>query len=226
MKNFALLLLLWMGVPACAPLPSLPADRVVVLYSVRDDDALTRPACAEQKGCQAMTLESFACTPEVESAQTVIVTGHSLPPLYLHQSPEALARVLRCLQPQLVVLDTCYGFSAPLLDAMLQQGLAPLILGATYRLPPEGLRYDGRFFARGLSAHERAALVDTRSGAHLSRWQADAGQLSSSLTEARSWSREELTRHLQRVRPNLVRVPLVGTEERVLELVAPERFRP
>jgi hypothetical protein len=225
MKNSLLFLMLWLGMPCCAPPPPPPADRVVVLHSAQDDDALTLPAC-EEEGCQLVELESFACTPEVAPAQTVIVTGHSMPPLYVHHSPEALARVLRCFQPELVVLDTCYGFSIPLLDAMLQQGLAPLVLGATYRLPPEGLRYDARFFARGLSAHDRANHVDTRSGAHLSRWQSDAGQLSSSRAEAQSWPREKLTRHLQRVHPNLVQVPLAGTGESVLELVAPDRFRP
>ena len=224
MKTTVLLMLcLWM--PACAPRPTPPADRVVVLYSAKDDAALSRPDCAKE-GCQAVELESFECSRGMSPARTVIVTGHSLPPVYVHHSPEALARVLRCLQPELVILDTCYGFSTPLLDAILQQGLTPLVLGATYRLPPDGLRYDARFFAPGLSAHERATHVQTRGGSPLVRWQVDARQLSDSRAEARSWSHAELMQHLQRVRPNLVRVPLAATGESVLELVAPERFRP
>lgn len=225
MKTSAPLLMLWLLATSCTRPPTLPSDRVVVLYSAQDDDSLTPPPCATGD-CQAVELESFTCSREMSPARTVIVTGHSLPPVYVHQSPEALARVLRCLQPELVVLDTCYGFSTPLLDALLQEGLTPLVLGATYRLPPEGLRYDARFFAQGLSAHERAAHVGTRSGAPLARWQMDAGQLSSSRAEARAWPRSKLVQNLQRVQPNLVRVPLAQTGESVLELVAPERFRP
>ncbi|HEX2572984.1 MAG TPA: hypothetical protein VH877_25755 [Polyangia bacterium] len=194
---------------------------IVVLYSKRDPPAF-HTTCAAGP-CRFVALEDFTCS-SVVPAQAMIVTGHSTPPMYLGSEADDIARVVRCYAPELVVLDTCYGFSLPLVEKLAELRPGMLLLGPTYQLPPQGLVYEEAFFG-GRSAAERAQGVHTRSGARLERWVSDPRRLAEVRRQTERWDRATLTARLQRRHPNLVRVDIPGSHVVTLMPVAPERFR-
>ena len=198
--------------------------RIVSVFSRADAAPLRQSPCPPGSStCTVVALEDFAC-PRDAAAEVLIVTGHSMPPVYLHHGPEALARVADCYRPELVVLDTCYGFSLPLLDALADALPGALVVGTTYKLPPEGLRYDAGFFLPSPPA-ERAERVQTRSGKPLTRWRLDAQAVRQARDTLDGWGVAELEAHLVRKLPNLVGVGLPGADATALMPVAPERFR-
>jgi hypothetical protein len=199
------------------------ARRVLVIRSEADPPDFPTP-CPHDR-CQEIMLETFSCPLFARSAEAIIFSGHSAPPVYLNHSPDSLARVVACYRPELVVLDTCYGFSSPLLGAISRVRPTALVLGATYKLPPEGLAYGDAFFDSGPAA-VRAEAIRTRSGAPLERWHADDGALRAALDDVARWDAKKLAAHLQRKLPNLVRVPLPGSNATVLVPVPGWRFAP
>ena len=205
------------------PLRVPPRDVVVVLYSAGDPAALRQLDCPEGR-CTFVSLDADPCRAGGGPAQAVIVTGHSTPPVYLGGSPQRLARAIACFEPEIVVLDTCYGFSSPLLDALAAEGQAPLMVGSTRKLPPTGLSYGARFYAGG-GAESRAADVQTRSGAPLERWRLVPRALEAAEEQASHWDRATLEARLRRLHPNLVEVDVPGSDAVLLVPVAPERFR-
>jgi hypothetical protein len=154
----------------------------------------------------------------------VVVTGHSTPPVYLGRSPEQLARTIACFRPDLVVLDTCYGFSAPLLDALSAEGIAPLVVGSTHKLPPAGLAYEAPFYASDGAAEAWAAAVRARSGSPLAVWRLDPAALRAAEERVAGWDAAALTARLRRLHPNLVEVDVGGGGPEFLALVPPQRF--
>ncbi|NNB84214.1 hypothetical protein [Corallococcus exiguus] len=200
------------------------APRVVSIFSRADALPLQQAACgAGDDACPNLALEDFDC-PRDAAAEVLIFSGHSLPPLYLHTGPEALARVAACYRPELIVLDTCYGFSLPLLEALAGAVPGALVVGATYKLPSQGLRYDADFFQPG-TADARAERFHTRSGKPLTRWRLDADALSQARDTLEAWDVDALEARLVRKLPNLVSVDLPGADAAALVPVAPERFR-
>jgi hypothetical protein len=125
--------------------------------------------------------------------------------------------VVHCLRPHLVVLDTCYGFSSPLLDELASVQTSMLVLGATFKLPPAGLVYEETFYT-AQSPQERARHVRTRSGAKLESWWTDKRALRATLETVATWKQPMLLTNLQRKFPNLVRVPIYGSEATLLVL--------
>jgi hypothetical protein len=197
----------------------------VFVLSTRADPPTLHTRCPEGR-CAYLDLEDFECPEEPPPpAEVLIVGGHSVPPEYLRAPSEAVVRVVHCLRPRLLVLDTCYGFSSPLLDALAPSQPPMLVIGATYKLPPQGLVYDDAFYT-ALSPEERARHLRTRSGAALESWWTDAEALRAALDDVAGWDVPRLTANLQRKHPNLVRVPLRGGEATLLVPVPPARFRP
>ncbi len=198
-------------------------DAVVVLYSSADPGAVRQLDCPDGR-CTFLDLEADPCGASPAAARTVVVTGHSTPPVYIGGSAARLAAAIACFEPDLVVLDTCYGFSAPLLDALAAEGVAPLVVGSTQKLPPTGLSYGERFYAGG-TALARMAEVRARSGARLARWTLAPRALRAAEEQVSRWDRDTLSSRLRRLHPNLVEVDLPDSEETLLVPVAPERFR-
>lgn len=198
------------------------AERIVVLYTCADPSEL-RTFEGPPGRCAFVALEAF--DPEaVAPAPVVVVTGHSLPPEYLHRTADEVAAAVAALDPELIVLDTCYGFSTPLLDALAAR-LSAWVVGPTVRLPLEGLDYSPRFFdPRRLPPAERARAVRTRSGAPLARMALSREHVAAIHAEVATWSPDRLERNLQRVLPNLVRVPVPDTDAVALVHVEPARF--
>lgn len=81
------------------------------------------------------------------TSDVVVVAGHSMPPLYLDGSPDALAAAVACRRPKLVVLDTCWGASLPLLEALAAKGVHARVIGASFYLPERGLSYGEAFWS-------------------------------------------------------------------------------
>jgi hypothetical protein len=218
-----LLLLLGACSPGQAPGGAAAGTaRIVSVFSRRDPPPIQQFSCAEGR-CERVALEDFSC-PWGARAEVLIVSGHSVPPVYLHDDPERLARVARCYRPGLIVLDTCYGFSLPLLEALAEEAPAALVVGATYKLPPDGLLYGEGFFQES-SAEARAAHVRTRSGKPLQQWHLDRATLRRAQRDLDTWDVSRLEAHLVRKHPNLVGVALEGSEATALVPVEPARFR-
>lgn len=202
--------LVWDGEPA------RPTYRTVIL----SDGGLPDPLACEAPDCLRLDAELRAC-PEAR-ADAVVVSGHSLPPRYLGQSPEALAAAIACFAPRLVVLDTCYGFSAPLLGALLDRGVQARVVGARRQVPKLGLTYGPAFFTAD-DPEQRSAAIGADGG--VERWTPDRAQLAAAIEATERWSKDELTAQLQRVHPNLVRAPLADSGATALVLVSKERFQ-
>ncbi|WP_147449999.1 hypothetical protein [Corallococcus carmarthensis] len=193
----------------------------MAIYSRADVAELQQSPCSDGR-CPHVDLEDFSC-PSGVRAEVLVLSGHSLPPSYLNASPEDLARVVRCYRPDLIVLDTCYGFSTPLLTALAEEAPGAWVLGSTYKLPLDGLLYDEGFFQAG-SPEQRARFVRTRSGKALELWRLDAKAMDTALEEVSRWEPAVLEARLARKHPNLVKVTLPG-EATALVPVPPERFR-
>jgi hypothetical protein len=197
---------------------------IVVLYSSQDHAELRSFDCPRARA-RSIDLRTFRSSDDHRAAETVVITGHSSPPdHYLQVSAERLAEAIACLKPTLVVADTCYGFSSPLLAAVAALSLSPMFVGPTFKLPITGLKY-GKGFHASRSADDRSLAVNTRTGVPLTRWRVDRARLSEALDDAAQWSPAKLAQGLVRVMPNLVKVPIPGSDAVVLVPVEPERFR-
>ncbi len=199
--------------------PEPPAQgRVRVLH---DATAGAGFPCAAPR-CVAGPIAEATC--QDGRFDTVVLSGHSLPPVYLEQRPERVAELIRCAGADLVVLDTCMGLSSPLLEALIGAGFDGVIVGSLDQVPGEGLVYAADF-RRATTALGRARAVALRSVAPLTVWEADPAALARARAVVDGWDAETLTDTLHWVRPNLVRVPLDDTGTTALFLVPPERFR-
>jgi predicted amidohydrolase len=141
-------------------------------------------------------------------ADTVIVSGDSRPPRYLGRSPEVLASAIAAFHPKLVVLDTCYGASSPLLDALAARTDA-WVVGAAHRIPAAGLRYQPDFFTEP-SAERRAWAVRLDPSYPLLRWRLDRPALQAAEAAVATMTPTERRRRTQALRPRLVRINLAG----------------
>jgi len=196
-----------------------------VVQIIRDGEPEVMNSTCPPEACTQVSLQGFVCHRFSERPDTVVVSGHSSPPSYLGEPPEALADALACLRPELVVLDTCYGLSAPLLDELVRHGFTPMLAGVARKLPPEGLDYSPGFFG-DVPVEQRIRLVRPRTGPPLRVFRLDPAALRMARATVDGWSVEKLLTHLERKLPNLVRVELPGTTAEILFLASPTRFRP
>lgn len=197
-----------------------PARRAYAT-ALLSDGALPDPFVCAEPGCLRLTSSASAC-PNA-SARTVVVSGHSLPPRYLDQPADALAASIACLSPELVVLDTCYGFSSPLLDALAARGLDTVVVGALHQVARRGLTYGSAFFqSEDPVTRANAVGADDET---VVRWRVDPTELTEAHRATDTWSPDELTARIKRVHPNLVFAPLADSGAKVLMLVPPARFQ-
>jgi hypothetical protein len=173
----------------------------------------------------AYAVEGFR--PTGRRARTVIVSGDSVPPRYLGCEPSGLARAIASFRPELVVLDTCYGASTPLLEALASSGVKARVVAPAYRLPLEGL-----MFAAGFSDEpdpaRRAWMVSTQPVYPLLRWTIDAAALRTAEAQLAGFGPWTLRARLKHVRPPLVELAIAGAPGpagRVLAPVPPDRLR-
>lgn len=187
---------------ADGPPPAAPPPDVVVLYS--EQAPQLRARCPEGR-CRYYPIERFTCLDARASA--VIVAGHGKPPDYLARPAVEIAAAVRCFQPELVVIDTCFGASTELLKAL--SDLDGVVVAATSLLPPSGFIYGPGFFAHG-DPRARAAAVNTLPVTELLRWRIDQAALSAVLAEVDAMDAQALGARLARRRPPTVKVELPG----------------
>lgn len=148
------------------------------------------------------------------TADTMVLIGHSAPPEHvLDRPPTEVFRRLARIQPdpELLVLDTCFGASDALIGAMLDAGLKPrTVVAYAGRVPLAGFRYADRFFND--PTIDRAARVDAISCCGdgpraLTRLEGDyARAISRTLAGHRSAARRcELDAPFHSILPNRVR---------------------
>jgi apolipoprotein N-acyltransferase len=142
-------------------------------------------------------------------AETVILSGDSLPPHYLGRSAEEVARAIIAFHPTLIVLDTCYGASTPLLDALAATGSTAWVVAPAYRIPVEGLRFQPDFFTEP-DAARRALAVRMAPSAPLLRWRLDRAALKRVHASVEAMSPQERRRLTKRTRPRLIQAQLPG----------------
>jgi hypothetical protein len=114
-----------------------------------------RPDCAPGR-CRFHALEDvdLDCA-SVAPSRTVIVAGHANTEQMLGRTPGEVAAAAACFGPDLVVLDTCFGASTPVLRAFAGDAL---VVAAPSTVPGDGLRYGPALFGDG-PAEERARAV-------------------------------------------------------------------
>lgn len=160
-------------------------------------------------------------------ADTVIVAGHSIPPDdYASHDPQTVAAATASFQPSLVVLDTCYGASTPILDALAQR-LDAWVVAPPFLIPIQGMRYDDGLFAVTDPAR-RARMVQTDPPSPILRWRLDREQLAETRQQVERMTAAELRSRLKLAVPALVRVDLPdGPKDngQVLVPVPAERFK-
>lgn len=161
--------------------------------------------------------------PPGRRARAVIVSGHAAPPEYLGQAPRLLARAIASFEPELVVVDTCFGASLPLLEALAASGVTARVVAPPFRIPTSGLHYAPAFFAPGPAA-ARARLVRTEPDYPLLRWRIAAEPLTAVRREVAGLGPEALSRRLKHAGLALVKAELPEGAGPVLVDVAPARF--
>lgn len=157
------------------------------------------------------------------SARNLVFSGHSAPPAFLGSDAEALAQYARCTAPDLIVIDTCYGASYELLEALASAVPGVLVVAAAYKLPPNGLVYGTNFYDTSQPPEVRAASVSTRSGKTLTRLRLDLSVLHKLDATVRELPTQRLRAGLVRRHPNLYQADLAGAH--MLFNIPSERFR-
>ena len=110
----AALLCLALAGPAHAAAPA----KVAVLYSQATP---TMRAALPAAACDFYPIEGFRAPRR--PADAVVLAGHSLPPAYLDRPADEVGRAIAAFRPRLVVLDTCYGASTPLIAPLAMSTL-------------------------------------------------------------------------------------------------------
>jgi len=210
------------GVVFASTIPIRRHVATVIAYSSKDPEVF-RTSCSGE--CRRLDVETFVCNRNVPTADVLVLTGHSAPPLtYLGGGATRLAAVAACVRARAVVIDSCLGMSHPLVTEIASRDRAAWIVGSTQKLPPEGLRYGTAFFV-SLPIEERLRAIETRSGARLERWLVNPVEVEDALDRAASWGRAELVEHLARKIPvPLVRLPLHGDSADILIPIEQRRF--
>lgn len=208
------------GALACSRAPEqVPA---AILYSQATP---TMRAALPAEKCSAFPVEGFK-NPGVR-AKTVVLAGHSLPPTYVDQPASAIAQAITSFEPELVVLDTCYGASTPILEAFVDAGLKAMVVAPPYRIPQDGFVYAAGFLEEP-DAAKRAELVRTEPSYPLLRWTPTRQPLAQIRHELDALDAQALRKRLKRATPPLVKAQVPGLPMPGAQVLVPlpvDRFR-
>jgi hypothetical protein len=159
-----------------------------------------------------------------EHVNTVVLAGHSLPPDYLGRPAAEVAATIQAYTPELIVLDTCYGASTPLIEALAAAGSRARVVAPPFPIPEEGLFYEPAFITEH-NPVAREHLVRTEPPFPLLHWTVDGAQLRALEDRVAHATPSTLRANLSRNRPPLVRMALPNAEAPILVLVPVARFR-
>ncbi|MBX3230970.1 MAG: hypothetical protein KIT84_36535 [Labilithrix sp.] len=184
-----------------------PAPRPTTAVVYARDTPQLRVDCPPGR-CDYHALDEVRC--DGTKRATVIVSGHSLPPTYLGATPDDLAAKVACFDPELVVLDTCFGASTPVLDALARRTKALVVASPDY-VSGLGFHYAPEFFADG-TPDARAEGVRRRAGL-VTRWRPEPSELAALDEQALAFDRDGLRRRLRSWNPTLIALELPDQQQ-------------
>lgn len=182
--------------------PAPPTPDIVALYP--RDQPRFRARCPEGR-CRHVALEDVAGGRVGIRASTVVVSGHGTHTEWLGLDAGGLAAVIAGFEPELIVVDTCFGASAELLAALRSPGA--VVVAASTLLPPQGLDFRPAFFEPGDPMQRAMAVVDPP-GTPLLRWPIDPPALTEALARVEAMDGAALAEALASRVPPRVRAPL------------------
>lgn len=188
--------------------------QVAVLYSSQAPEL--RRDCPPGR-CRYHALEGFRC-PEVPS-KTVILAGHGAPPTYAGHDVTVVADAIACFQPELVVIDSCFGASTSLLGALATRTDAYAVAAPSF-VAERGLHYGPALFSDGTAA-ERALAVEVVPSAPLFRGRPNAEALAAAEARVASAEADWLRPRVRSWQPTLVLVEAAPGQE----VLAPADWR-
>lgn len=187
---------------------------IVVLYTREDPIIPELP----DNCCEYIPLEGFRPSPQRRAA-TVIVAGHGKPPYYASHTYAQVAAAVASFQPELVVMNSCYGASTDILGALADHALDAYVVAAPFPIYKPGFIYEPAFFKGSLS--EKVMAVRTEPAYPILRWKIAKQDLQAAAAALKQMSPEERRKRLRRVQPALVRMPLPTAFESKSEILVP-----
>lgn len=186
----------------CLPAGSQPIEPIVVLYTSKDKFLPD----LQKNCCKYYDLEKFHNSGI--KAKTVILSGHGAPPVYVSHSAGEVAEVISSFHPELIVLNSCYGASTPILESLAEKNNGAIVVAPPYQIYLPGYIYLHDFFNQKLSAEERAKSVVTQPYYPQLRWKINKPELIKAKAKVLKMTRKELKKNYLRRVPPLVRIPM------------------
>jgi hypothetical protein len=195
---------------------------IVVLYTKSDVVVPDLP----DNCCEYIPLEGFHNT--TRKAKTVILAGHGKPPIYASHTIKEVSEAIASFDPELVVMNSCYGSADILLDGLAKTGLKSMVVAPPFPIYLPGFTYDANFLNSELSVEERAKSVRTEPYYPILKWNINTKDLIEAKRKVNTMSKTELKKNLRRVFPPLIRVKMPTKLEpnaEVLVMVPPEKLK-
>ena len=197
-------------------------ENIVVLYTKSDVVVPDLP----DDCCEYIALENFKNTNR--KAKTVILAGHGIPPVYAGHSIKEVSEAIASFDPELIVINSCYGSTDILLNGLVKTGLKSMVVAPPFPIYLPGFTYDENFLKPELSVEERAKSVKTEPYYPILKWNINSKELEDARKKVNSMSKKELKNNLRRADPPLIRVKMPTKLEpnaELLVVVSPERLK-
>ncbi len=205
----------WAAVPR-SPKP------VVILYTQKDPILPKLP----KDCCLWVPLEKLP--DQAFEAQTVIVAGHGQPPYFAEHNVHQVAKAVAFFNPELVVMNSCYGASLDILSALAEQNMDAHVIAPAFRIYYPGFEYGPAFLAPEASLMDKIKSVHTEPRYPILRWRLDSAALQKVQQQVDQMSIADIKSQLQRVQPPLLRLKFPSLFEPESEILVPvpvERFK-
>lgn len=172
----------------------------MVLYTNKDKVLPNLP----KNCCKYYSLEKLP--KKVNKAKIVIVSGHGEPPVYAGHSANEVELAVSKFKPELIVMNSCFGASNPILESLANKNAGALIVAPPYPIYLPGYKYLDNFFNDKLTLNERARNVITVPYYPQLIWKINKDELKRAKSKVLKMSKKELKQNYRRRVPPLVRV--------------------
>lgn len=95
-------------------------------------------------------------------SKTVILSGHGEAPVYVGLNVKEISKIISSFEPELIVLNTCFGASSPILEELAKKNDGSLVVAPPYRIYSPGYIFWNDFFNEKLNVYERAKNIVTK----------------------------------------------------------------
>ena len=177
-------------------------DKIVVLYTNKDTIMPKLP----KNCCKYYSLEKLPKI--VNKAKIVIVSGHGAPPVYAGHSANEVELAVSKFKPELIVMNSCFGASSPILESLSNKNTGALIVAPPFPIYLPGYKYLDNFFNEKLSLNERARNVITVPYYPQLIWKINKTELTKAKSKVLKMSKSELKQNYRRRVPPLIRVKI------------------